>query len=106
MPEHSSIDAVTEILDGLYLGTFAYSLEWENPFNIEMVVNLCEDMVPVSAGTTVEWLPVSDGEAVPTDVSRFPVDLALLREDNALTLKIPPLDATGHSSDSLPFFLD
>jgi hypothetical protein len=70
MPEHSSIDAVTEILDGLFLGTFAYarSLEWENPFNIEMVVNLCEDPVSVSDGMTVEWLPVSDGEAVPADI--------------------------------------
>ena len=43
--------------------------------------------------------------STPANVSRFPVDLALLREDNALTLKIPPLDATGHSSDTLPFFL-
>jgi hypothetical protein len=70
MPEHLAIDAVTEIVDGLYLGTFAYarSLEWKNPFNIEMVVNLCEDAVPVSAGMTVEWLPVSDGEAVPADI--------------------------------------
>jgi protein-tyrosine phosphatase len=68
--EHSSIDAVTEILHGLYLGTFTYarSLEWENPFNIEMVVNLCEDAVPVSAGMTVEWLPVSDGDAVPANI--------------------------------------
>jgi hypothetical protein len=70
MTEHSSIDAVTEITDGLYLGTVAYaqSLQFENPFNIEMVVNLCEDAVPVSAGMTVEWLPVSDGEAVPADI--------------------------------------
>src|SRR6476646_962155 len=38
--------------------------------------------------------------------SRSPVDLALLREDNALTLKIPPLDTSGHSRDPLTFFLD
>ena len=70
MPEHLAIDAVTEILDGLYLGTFVYarSLEWDNPFNIEMVVNLCEDPVHVGAGVTVEWLPVSDGEAMPADI--------------------------------------
>ena len=69
MPEHSSIDAVTEIVDALYLGTVTYaqSLQFENPFNIEMVVNLCRDVVPVSARISVEWLPVSDGEAVPAD---------------------------------------
>jgi len=41
-----------EILGGLYLGTLAYagSLQWENPLNIEMVVTLCEDSVPVAEG--------------------------------------------------------
>ena len=70
MTEHLAIDAVTEILDGLYLGTLAYarSLAWENPLNIEIVVNLCEDSVPAGEGVTVEWLPVSDGEAVPADI--------------------------------------
>jgi protein-tyrosine phosphatase len=70
MTERLEIDAVTEVMDGLYLGTVAYarSLEWENPFNIEMVVNLCEDPVHVGEGVTVEWLPVSDGEAVPADI--------------------------------------
>ncbi len=70
MPDHSSIDAVTEILDRLYLGTIAYaqSLHWENPLNIEMVVNLCENSVPYSEGMMVEWIPVSDGEAVPADL--------------------------------------
>jgi hypothetical protein len=70
MPEHSSIDAVTEILHGLYLGTVGYagSLQWDNPFNIESVVNLCEDSVPVAEGVAVESLSVSDGEAIPADV--------------------------------------
>jgi protein-tyrosine phosphatase len=70
MHDHSSIDSVTEILDGLYLGTIAYanSLQWENPRNIEMVVNLCEESVPYSEGMKVEWIPVTDGEAIPDDV--------------------------------------
>jgi catechol 2,3-dioxygenase-like lactoylglutathione lyase family enzyme len=70
MSEHLEIEVVTEITDGLYLGTSAYaqSLEWKNPLNIEMVVNLCEDAVPVCPGMTVEWMAVSDGEAVPADV--------------------------------------
>ncbi len=70
MPDHSSIDVVTEILDRLYLGTVAYaqSLHWENPLNIEMVVNLCENSVPYSEGMMVEWIPVSDGEAVRADL--------------------------------------
>jgi protein-tyrosine phosphatase len=33
-----------------------------------MVVNLCEDSVPYSEGMKVEWIPVTDGEAVPADV--------------------------------------
>src|SRR5713226_2395961 len=70
MPEHLAIDDVTEIPDGLYLGTVAYagSLQWENPLSIEIVVNLCEDSVPGSEGVMVEWLPVSDGEAVPAEI--------------------------------------
>jgi len=82
MPEHLAIDAVTEILDGLYLATLVYagSLQWENPFKIETVVNLCEDPVSVTEGLIVEWFPVSDGEAVPTDVIErglFVIDRAL-----------------------------
>jgi hypothetical protein len=70
MPEHLAIDAITEILAGLYLGTIAYagSLQWENRLNIERVVNVCQDSVPVAEGVTVEWLAVSDGEAVPADI--------------------------------------
>ncbi len=70
MPQHTTIDAVTQILDGLYLGTHAYagSLQLENPLKIEMVVNLCKDSLPITEGVTVEWLPVLDGEAIPADI--------------------------------------
>jgi protein-tyrosine phosphatase len=61
--------ALTEILNGLYLGTIAYanSLQWKNPLNLELVVNLCEDSVPYREGMKVEWIPVTDGEAIPAD---------------------------------------
>ena len=70
MHEHSSIDSVTEILDGLYLGTLAYavSLQRDNPLNIETVVNMCEDLVPYGEGMKVDWIPVTDGKAIPADV--------------------------------------
>ena len=70
MHKHSSIDPVTEVLEGLYLGTHAYaiSLQWENPLNIATVVNLCADSVPHREGMTVEWLPVSDGEELPVQM--------------------------------------
>jgi len=32
------------------------------------VVNLCEGSVPYREGMTVEWLPVSDGEALPAQI--------------------------------------
>ncbi len=82
MYEHSSIDPITEVLDGLYLGTIAYAnrLQWENPLNIETVVNLCEDSVPYREGMTVEWLPVSDGEALPAQI----IARALALIDSAL----------------------
>src|SRR6266478_9545504 len=83
MYEHSSIDPITEVLDGLYLGTIAYAnrLQWENPLNIETVVNLCEDSVPYREGMTVEWLPVSDGEALPAQI----IARALSLIDSTLT---------------------
>ena len=60
----------SQILDGLYLGTVAYaqSLEWENLFDIEVAVNLCQEQIPATEGLTVEWLPVADGEAIPAEV--------------------------------------
>jgi protein-tyrosine phosphatase len=83
MHEHSSIDSVTEVLDGLYLGTLAYaiSLQRDNPLNIATVVNLCEDAVPYREGMTIEWLPVSDGEALPAQI----IARALSLIDSTLT---------------------
>jgi protein-tyrosine phosphatase len=83
MHKHSSIDPITEVMDALYLGTHAYaiSLQWDNPFNIATVVNLCEDPVPYSEGVRVEWLPVTDGEAIRADV----IARALSAIDGALS---------------------
>ena len=48
---------------------YARSLEWENLFDIEVAVNLCQEPIPAT-GLTVEWLPVADGGRYPPRSSR------------------------------------
>jgi protein-tyrosine phosphatase len=66
--DHADITPVTKVLEHLYVGTLEYarSITTSNPEGIDVVINLCEEpLATAGAGLKIEWLPTSDGIAIP-----------------------------------------